>query len=55
MYYINMKYKKNSVETVDQFETSKEAVQNLIEYCFSDKDSLYWISTRSTKEWRKSQ
>ncbi len=50
MYYINIRY-NGAVETVDEFETYKEARLMLIEYRMGD--SGYYISKRSTKEWRE--
>ena len=55
MYYINIK-ENNKVETLDQFETYKEAKEMLKEYKLA---STYcygaYISNRSTKEWRESK
>lgn len=52
MVYINVKY-NNTVETVDEFTTRKEALKMVKEYNLSDRYSNYYISNRSTKEWRK--
>lgn len=58
MYYINLKTKQHGIETVDEFETRKEALSMLYEYQLSvmdiqcDLDLNYYLSTRSTKEWR---
>ena len=49
--YINMK-SKFGVETVDEFETYKEARKMLREYKLSDRYNYYYLSQRSTKEWR---
>ena len=55
MYYINFKYRNSFTETIDECETRKEAIFMLSEYRFvsGDTDSEFWISTRSTKEWRE--
>lgn len=52
MFYINFKnpYDNSRVETVDEFETGKEARKMLIEYNMIG-DYNYYISSRSTKEW----
>lgn len=52
MYYINCK-EHGVVETIDQFESRKEARLMLREYAiaFQGYGNCY-ISTRSTKEWR---
>lgn len=50
-----MKYiqRKDShiLETVDQFETVKEARRMLIEYRISDTSASYYISSRACKNW----
>ena len=51
MYYINIKV-NNEVETIDEFETLKETKEMLKEYRISDNYNNYYMSTRSTKEWR---
>ena len=51
MIYINIK-NYDGVETVDEFETYKEAKQMLGEYQLSDASNSYYLSQRSTKEWR---
>jgi hypothetical protein len=40
------------IETVDQFETLKEARTMVMEYRMADLSAVYYISSRSTKEWR---
>jgi hypothetical protein len=52
MYYINIKH-NGQVETVDQFTTKKEALEMVKEYNLSDHNHQYYISTRSTKDWRE--
>jgi len=51
MTYINMK-QDNTVETVDEFETYKEAKAMVKEYNLGDSYNTYYLSQRSTKEWR---
>ena len=52
MKYINMK-SVYGTETVDQFDTMKEAREMVKEYNMSDSQSNYYISSRCTKEWRE--
>lgn len=52
MKYINTKT-SYGVETVDQFETYKEAKEMVKEYNLSDSYNYYYISQRCTKEWSK--
>jgi len=51
MIYINMK-KNGIVETIDKFTTYKEAKKMVQEYNLSDSCNTYYLSQRSTKEWR---
>ena len=51
MYYIQRKG-QGQLETVDQFETRKEAREMLAEYEMSDPSASCYISTRSCKAWR---
>ena len=53
MTYINMKSNAHGVETVDSFETYKEAKLMLKEYRLSDPYNNYYLSNRSTKEYRE--
>lgn len=39
------------VETVDEFETMKEAREMIVEYKMSDPSASYYISQRSCKDW----
>ena len=52
-YYINMR-ESGQVETIDEFETRKEAREMLAEYRFGfNPCGLYpYLSTRCTKDWR---
>lgn len=52
MVYINIKDKNGVVETIDEFKTYKEGREMLKEYKYSGNNG-YYISQRSTKEWRK--
>lgn len=54
MVYINMK-SSYGVETVDEFETMKEARAMVREYNLGDSYNHYYTSSRSTKEWRESK
>lgn len=51
MVYIQRK-EGMTLETVDQFETRKEAREMLKEYQQSDRGALYYISQRPCKHWR---
>lgn len=42
----------SDVETVDEFDTRKEARDMLKEYCLSDPYADYYISSRACKHWR---
>ena len=51
MNYIN--YKSSfGLETVDQFETYKEAKEMLKEYRLSDTSGYYYLSSRCCKSWK---
>ena len=52
MTYINIK-PTYEVKTIDQFETYKEAIKICKEYNLSDSYNSYYVSKKSTKEWRK--
>jgi len=52
MKYIQRKA-TNYLETVDQFETMREARAMLKEYRISDNSARYYISQRACKEWKK--
>ena len=51
-WYINIK-NAGVVETIDEFETAKEARVMRTEYQMSDRSNLYYLSKRCTKEWRE--
>lgn len=40
------------LETVDEFETRKEAREMLKEYQMSDPSASYYISSRPCKDWK---
>ena len=50
MVYINKKC-DNGTETVDEFETRKEAREMLAEYRMSDRASEYYMSQRACRDW----
>ena len=52
MYYIQRKDNR-WLETVDEFETLKEAREMLREYILGDNFAEYYISTRCCKAWRE--
>ena len=43
------------LETVDEFETKKEAREMLKEYRVSDPTAFFYISSRACKDWRESR
>jgi len=53
-----MKYiqRKDSqyLETVDEFETYREAVEMLAEYRMSDPSAHFYISSRACNDWNQS-
>ena len=51
MIYIQRK-DQNGLETVDEFETRKEARQACIEYKIADPYGIYYMSQRACKEWK---
>jgi len=56
MNYIQRKcFHSGLLETVDEFETFKEAKTMLVEYRLSDKSAQYYISSRACKDWRESK
>jgi len=55
MYYINRRsINHNYRETVDEFESRKEANTTLHEYQIADYSAEYYISLRCCKAWRES-
>jgi hypothetical protein len=54
MIYTQLKYGSNDLETIDQFETRKEARLMPIEYRLSG-DGYYYLSGRACKHWRESK
>ena len=50
-YYIQRK-DAHQLETVDQFETRKEAREMVREYRTADPSAVYYISTRPGKNWK---
>lgn len=55
IYYIQMKREGCPLETVDEFETLKEARAMLDEYRYADPPAHYYISTRPCKAWKESK
>lgn len=51
MIYIQRKDSRQ-LETVDQFETRKEARAMLAEYRTADTSAHYYLSSRPCKDWR---
>lgn len=52
MFYINFK-EYGKVETADEFETRREALEMLREYNLCFAHVTCYLSTRCTKEWRE--
>lgn len=44
--------KDNGLETVDEFETYKEAREMVIEYRMSDYSASFYLSSRACKNWK---
>lgn len=54
MHYINYKYSNQTdTETIDEFETLKEAKAMIKEYRQAYSEGELWLSNRATKEWRE--
>ena len=54
MKYIQRRdFQFGGLETVDQFETFKEALARVKEYRLSDGSANYYISQRACKDWGK--
>jgi hypothetical protein len=43
------------LETVDEFETRKEAVAMQKEYALSDSAAVYYVSTRACRGWTEEE
>lgn len=52
-FYIQMKRERCPLETVDEFETRKEAQAMRKEYCLADPYATYRISTLPCKAWKE--
>ena len=52
MTYIQRKDSRQ-LETVDEFETRKEARAMLAEYRMADPSARYYLSSRPCKDWRE--
>ena len=48
---IYIQRKSSILETVDEFETRKEALAMLKEYRQTDRSAMYYLSTRPCKAW----
>ena len=48
--YINIK-NYGETETIDEFETRKEALKMAIEYNYGDSSNHYYLSQKCTKTW----
>jgi hypothetical protein len=55
MQFIQRRDEQRSLETVDEFETRREAVAMLKEYQMCDPTARYYISSRSCRDWRDSE
>lgn len=49
--FINIKYKSGNRETIDEFDSVKEARENLKEYRMASPDTTFYISRRFCKGW----
>lgn len=53
MYYIQRRDSTfKTLETVDEFDTKKEALEMLKEYQLYSNSVRYYISTRACKDWK---
>lgn len=48
---IYIQRRSSTLETVDEFETRKEALAMLKEYRLADRSAAYYLSTRPCKAW----
>jgi len=57
MFYINFKYTNMPIETIEECKTRNEANYLVGEYTYGggQPNCKYWISKRSTKEWKEEQ
>jgi len=55
MQYIQRVDNRNNLETVDEFETYKEAKAMVKEYRMADPYVVYYISRRACKDWNDSK
>lgn len=53
MTYINIKWSNGDTETLDMFETRKEAKAMLLQYRLTAGQANAYLSTRATAEWRE--
>ena len=51
MKYIQRKGDYGYLETVDEFESRKEAINMLKEYRLSDKSGYFYISQKPCRDW----
>lgn len=51
-YFINLRTVAHGIETVDEFETAKEVKKMIKEYRMSHPTGYYYMSSRSTNEWK---
>ena len=54
MFYIQRKDARQ-LETVDQFDSRREALDMVREYRMADHSANYYISSRACKEWADSE
>ena len=54
MRYIQRKSYDGNLETVDEFESRKEAINNLKEYRIWDTSAFYYISQKPCRDWQES-
>ena len=54
MKYIQRKDPYGNLETVDEFESRKEAINNLKEYRIYDTSAFYSLSQKPCRDWQES-
>ena len=53
MKYIQRKDSYGNFETVDKFESRKEAINMLKEYRLSDQSAYYYVSQKPCRNWQE--
>ena len=54
-YYIQRRDYTNTVETIDEFETAKEAYRAAREYNLADPTAVHYVAKKACKAWRENE